>query len=83
MHALQLSADEHYENAEMAFAMESFDKARASFKRALDMEPEVRRPERRRCPPALPPSPLCHCCCRCPSFGGTLALPACHCGLSR
>ena len=37
----QLSAEEHYENAEMAFAMEAFDQARASFKRALDMEPEV------------------------------------------
>lgn len=40
----QLSAEEHYENAEMAFAMEAFDQARSSFKRALDMEPEVRLP---------------------------------------
>jgi hypothetical protein len=38
---LQLSAQEHFENAEMAFAMENFDLARTSFKRALDMEPEV------------------------------------------
>lgn len=39
----QLTAEEHYENAEMAFAMENLDLARSSFKRALDMEPEVRR----------------------------------------
>lgn len=36
----QLTAEEHYENAEMAFAMENFDQARTSFKKALDMEPE-------------------------------------------
>lgn len=38
---LQLTAEEHFENAEMAFAMENFELARTSFKRALDMEPEV------------------------------------------
>ncbi|KAL4424581.1 hypothetical protein ABPG77_009165 [Micractinium sp. CCAP 211/92] len=36
----QLTAEEHFENAEMAFAMENFELARTSFKRALDMEPE-------------------------------------------
>ncbi|KAL4421299.1 hypothetical protein ABPG75_010590 [Micractinium tetrahymenae] len=36
----QLTAEEHYENAEMAFTMENFELARTSFKRALDMEPE-------------------------------------------
>ncbi len=40
-HRLQLTAEEHFENAEMAFAMENFELARTSFKRALDMEPEV------------------------------------------
>lgn len=38
---MQLTAEEHFENAEMAFTMENFDLARTSFKRALDMEPEV------------------------------------------
>lgn len=38
----QLSAEEIYKNAEMAFSIEAFDKARSLFKRALDMEPEVR-----------------------------------------
>ena len=37
----QLTPEEHYENAEMAFAMDNFDLARASFKRALDAEPEA------------------------------------------
>ncbi|EFN50963.1 hypothetical protein CHLNCDRAFT_141593 [Chlorella variabilis] len=36
----QLTAEEHYENAEMAFAMENLDLARTSFKRALELEPE-------------------------------------------
>ncbi len=39
---LQLTAEEHFENAEMAFAMENYDQAAKSFRRALDMEPEVR-----------------------------------------
>lgn len=36
----QLTAEEHFENAEMAFAMENYDQAAKSFRRALDMEPE-------------------------------------------
>lgn len=40
--ATQLTAEEHFENAEMAFAMENYDQAAKSFRRALDMEPEVR-----------------------------------------
>ncbi|PRW32682.1 UPF0661 TPR repeat-containing -like [Chlorella sorokiniana] len=36
----QLTAEEHFENAEMAFTMENFDQAAKSFRRALDMEPE-------------------------------------------
>ena len=39
---LQLTAEEHFENAQMAFAMDNLPQARSSFKRALDMEPEVR-----------------------------------------
>ncbi|KAI3423950.1 hypothetical protein D9Q98_009784 [Chlorella vulgaris] len=36
----QLTAEEYFENAEMAFAMENYDQSRNNFKRALDMEPE-------------------------------------------
>ena len=37
-----MSPEEIFENAEMQFASEDFDGARRNFKRALDLEPEVR-----------------------------------------
>jgi hypothetical protein len=40
--APQMSPEEIFENAEMQFASEDFDGARRNFKRALDLEPEVR-----------------------------------------
>ena len=61
--APQLTAEEHYENAEMAFAMENLDLARTSFKRALELEPEVGADGAAadlRCCGRLPPARLLH-----------------------
>ena len=41
-HSLQLTAEEHYMEAQMAFISDNLDAAKASLKRALELEPEVR-----------------------------------------